>query len=526
MKKLLVLLLSGLLVLGGCTTSNTSPDSTETPDSTEDTVSTSADVIIVGAGGAGLTAAIEAADAGKSVIILEKLLMTGGNTVRSTGGMNAANTPVQDEMVFDIEKESAGVDNMIASAKADYPELAELTETVESQWNEFKANPEGYFDTEELFMLDTLVGGNNINNHELVTILANQSKDSIAWLETFDASLSLVGSFGGASVKRIHKPVNDEGQSIAVGSYLVPILTETAKEKGVEIIFETEVTELVVTDNAVTGVKAGDVTYDAKSVIIATGGFGYNLDMVLEYKPEYEGFVSTNSPSITGDGIKMAQAIGAATVDMEQVQIHPTVHQETSALITEGLRGDGAIMVNNDGVRFCNEVGTRDDVSASIVAQPDGGAWLVVDQKMVDASAVIAGYISKGYTVEGSTVEELATAMNVDSTALTTTLDTWNAAVDAGNDAEFGRTSFANKLDTGNFYAIYVAPGVHHTMGGLEINANTEVLNESGEVISGLYAAGEVTGGIHGSNRLGGNAVSDVIVFGRIAGQNAAAHAE
>lgn len=525
MKKLMALALASLMVLAGCSSApaaNGGNDASPVPEA----ASTEADVLIVGAGGAGMTAAIEAANAGKSVIVIEKAAMTGGNTTRSTGGMNAANTPEQKAMTFDMEKEAGGVEKTLKAAKESYPKLAELTATVEQQWEDFKANPEGYFDTEELFMLDTLVGGKNLNDPELVKVMTTEAKNGIEWLKTIEADLSQVGSFGGASVKRIHKPVNAEGKTVAVGSYLVPILTKTCEDKGVQFVMETAATELVVTDGKVTGVKAGETTYTGKAVILATGGFAANTEMVLQYKPDYEGFVCTNAAGITGDGIVMAQAVGAATVDMEQIQIHPTVSQETSALITEGLRGDGAILVNSEGKRFFDEVGTRDAVSAAEVAQPGGFAWLVVDNKMVTDSAVIQGYIKQKLTVSGETVEELAKAMGVEEVAFAETMEKWNACVEAGKDEEFNRTSFARPLDEGPYYAIKVAPGVHHTMGGLKINTNTEVLNEAGNVISGLYAAGEVTGGVHGANRLGGNAVADIIVFGRIAGQQAAAYAE
>ena len=520
MKKLLVLALAGLMLLSGCASApEKEGNENVTPDASAET---SADVIVVGAGGAGMTAAIEAADAGKTVIVIEKAGMTGGNTTRSTGGMNAAVTPNQDSNEFG---EDAGIEKVLHNAEK-YPELAELAATVAKQYEEYKANPEGYFDTVELYTLDTLVGGKNLNDHELVNVLATQAADGIEWLKTIGADLTSVGSFGGASVKRIHKPLNDEGKTVAVGSYLVPKMTQACEDKGVKILLDTAATELVVTDGAVTGVKAGDTTYTAKSVVLATGGFAFNTEMVLEYKPEYKGFVCTNAPTITGDGIKMATAIGADTVDMDQIQIHPTVSQATSALITEGLRGDGAILVNSEGKRFFDEVGTRDAVSAAEVAQPGGFAWLVIDNKMAEKSNVIQGYIKKKLTVEGEDLNALAAAMEVDAATLTETMDKWNACVEAGKDEEFGRTSFAEKLDAAPFYGIKVAPGVHHTMGGLKINTNTEVLDAEGNAISGLYAAGEITGGVHGANRLGGNAVADIIVFGRIAGQQAAAHAE
>ena len=170
-------------------------------------------------------------------------------------------------------------------------------------------------------------------------------------------------------------------------------------------------------------------------------------------------------------------------------------------------------------------MGTRDVVSAAEVAQTGGYSWLVVDQKMADASSVIQGYIKKGYTVEGKTYEELAEAMGVDSAAFAETMANWNQCVADKTDAEFGRTSFANPLDTAPYYAIKVTAGVHHTMGGLKIDTNTEVLDADGNAIPGLFAAGEITGGVHGANRLGGNAVADFTVFGRIAGKAASDYA-
>lgn len=485
------------------------------------------DVVIIGAGGAGMAAAIEAADAGKTVLIVEKASMTGGNTTRATGGMNAAETPEQVGLEF---KEAAGVEKTLATAKESYPELAELTATVEKQYEDYKASGSTeYFDTVELFELDTLVGGKALNNYDLVKVLAEQSADGIAWLKTVGADLSEVGSFGGASVKRIHKPVKD-GKTIAVGSYLVPILEQAVKDRGIEILFETPATEIIMKDGAVAGIKASsktvNYTINAKAVVIASGGFAGNAEMVESLNPELKGFVSTNAPTITGDGIAMGEAVGAATVDMDQIQIHPTVEQNTAALITEGLRGDGAILVNQEGLRFFDEVGTRDAVSKAEIAQTGGYAWLIVDQAMVDKSSVIAGYITKGYTVQGDTYEALAEAIGCDGAVLKETMEKWNAAVAAGVDEEFGRTSFANPLDTAPYYAIKVSPGVHHTMGGLKINTNTEVLDTNDQVIPGLFAAGEVTGGVHGANRLGGNAVADIIVYGRIAGTNAAAYAK
>ena len=490
-----------------------------------------ADVVVVGAGGAGMTAAITAAAEGKSVVILESQSMVGGNSVRATGGMNAGKTVYQDENEFG---ESAGVEKTLKTAAEKYADnetITALAKTVSEQWAAYQANPTGYFDSVELMELDTMIGGKGINDPELVETLCANSADAIDWLDEHGITLHNVSSFGGASVKRIHRPVNAEGKTVSVGSYMIPLLEENCEKAGVKMMLDTTATEILTDANgAAVGVKAtgasGEtVTVNAKAVVLATGGFGANLDMVVKYKPELKGFMTTNAPGIQGQGIEMAQAIGAATVDMDQIQIHPTVEANTAALITEGLRGDGAILINEEGQRFIDEVGTRDVVSAAEIAQTGSYSWLVVDQAMADASSVIQGYIKKGYTVTGSTYEELGEAMGVDAAAFAETMEKWNGYVEAKNDPDFGRTSFANPLNTAPYYAVKVTAGVHHTMGGLKINANTEVLNEKGEVIPGLFAAGEVTGGVHGANRLGGNAVADFTVFGRIAGAAASDYA-
>ena len=489
------------------------------------------DIVIVGAGGAGMTAAIAAANEGRDVVIVESQAMVGGNSVRATGGMNAAKTPAQDENEFN---EAAGVEKTLetaASEWADNEAITALANTVAEQWAAYQANPEGYFDSVELMELDTLIGGHGINDPALVETLCSNSADAIAWLSEQGIELTSVSSFGGASVKRIHRPVDSEGKTISVGSYMIPLLQSKCEELGVEILLNTTANKILTdADGAAVGIEATDkngaaVTVNAKAVILATGGFGANLDMVVEYKPDLAGFMTTNAPGAQGQGIDMAVAIGAGTVDMDQIQIHPTVEANTAALITEGLRGDGAILVNAEGNRFTDEVGTRDVVSAAEIAQTGSYSWLVIDQAMVDASSVIQGYIKNGYTVSGETYEELAEAMGVDAAAFAATMEKWNAAVAAGVDEEFGRTSFANPLDTAPYYAIKVTAGIHHTMGGLTINPQTQVLAGDGTVIDGLYAAGEVTGGVHGGNRLGGNAVADFTVFGRIAGEQAAAYA-
>lgn len=436
------------------------------------------DCVVVGAGGAGMTAALEAKAAGLNVVIVEKMAMAGGNSVKATGGMNAADTDVQ---------EAYGVE-----------------------------------DTVEIFVEDTMKGGYELNNRELVTKMAEESSEAIEWLEEIGAPLPELSFSGGATNKRIHRP---EGGK-PVGSFIVDALIKNVEEQGIEIIYNTEAKEILTADNAVAGIKAEgkdkNYTINAQAVILATGGFGANEDMYTQYRPELKGFVTTNTPGATGDGIAMAEAVGANLVDIEQIQIHPTVEQTTSLLITESVRGGGAILVNEGAKRFGNELLTRDVVSANIIAEEGGYAYEIFDQQLRDSLSAIEKYVENNIVVQADTIEELAKELGIDEATLVSTVNTWNEAVANQNDAEFGRTTGMEKnISVGPFYAIKIAPGVHHTMGGVEINTEAEVVSKEGTVIPGLFAAGEVAGGVHGGNRIGGTAVTDFVVFGRIAGQSA-----
>lgn len=441
------------------------------------------DVVVVGAGGAGMSAAITAHQEGKKVLVLEKMPYVGGNTTKATGGMNGAETKYQ------------------AAA--------------------------GISDTVEQFVIDTMKGGKEINNKALVELMAKSSAGALEWLETIGAPLPKVSFSGGATNARIHSPEDGSG----VGGYLVNAFEAKLKELGVEILLETEATELIVDGDVVVGVKAesatANYTINAKAVILATGGFGANEEMYCEYRPDLKGTVTTNAPGATGDGIKMAEKIGASTTDIEQIQLHPTVHQETQIMITEGVRGDGAILVNQQGKRFTNEMLTRDKVSAAELALDEQYAFVIFDQKLRDGLKAAEKYIKNGIVTEAATIEELAEKLDIDPATLKETLEAWNACVASGVDTEFGRdTGMEHDLSTAPYYAIQIAPGIHHTMGGLTIDTSTHVLNTDGQVIEGLFAAGEVCGGVHGANRIGGNAVTDIVVFGRIAGQEASKYVD
>ena len=381
----------------------------------------------------------------------------------------------------------------------------------------------------EEFIEDTMNGGHQLNDLALVTTMAENSAEAVEWLESIGAPLPKVAATGGTTHKYLHSP--EDGSP--VGSYLVEKLSAEAEKQGIEIMLNTKATEILMDEGQAVGVMAEDnghvYTVNADAVVIATGGFGSNFEMMCSYDESLANAVTTNHPGATGDGILMAEAVGAATVDMEQIQLHPTVYQETSMLVSEKMRSLGAILVNSDGKRFTNDLATRDAVSAAELQQEGGYAYIIFDQNLVDQNKSAQSYIDNGMTSQGETYEELAQNMGLEGEAVDNfvqTMDTWNQAVANGVDEEFGRNNGMDAdLSTAPFYAIKIAPGIHHTMGGIKIDTDTEVIDTEGNVIPGLYAAGETTGGVHGGNRIGGNAVCDFVVFGRIAGLNAATFA-
>ncbi|MDB1692867.1 hypothetical protein A5867_000017 [Enterococcus sp. 6D12_DIV0197] len=433
------------------------------------------DIVIVGAGGAGMAAALSAKDAGMNPVILEKMPIAGGNTLKSSGGMNASETKFQ---------EAQGIE-----------------------------------DSNELFFEDTLKGGKGTNDQELLHYLVDNSASAIDWLDSMGITLDNISYSGGASVKRIHRPHDGS----AVGTYLVDGLLRNIHEQEIPLFVNADVTKINETGGKVTGVNVKingeekEIAGDA--VVVTTGGFGSNKELIEKYRPDLKGYVSTTSEGSTGDGIKMIEELGGATVDMDQIQVHPTVVQDTGMLISETVRGEGAILVNQQGERFYNELETRDNVSAAITDLPESYAYLIFDNALAGRAKQVDYYKEQGVVVEADTIEALAEKIDVDPATLKKTLDTWNQAVADKADKDFGReTAMDYDLTEGPFYAIQIAPGIHHTMGGVKINTKTQVLKEDGTPITGLYAAGEVTGGIHGQNRIGGNAVADIMVFGRQAG--------
>jgi len=437
------------------------------------------DIVIVGAGGAGLSAAVAAAETNGSlkIVVLEKQGIVGGNTNYSTGGINAAETDIQKEL--------------------------------------------GIEDSKQLFYDDIMRGGKQENIPLLVRNFVEHAPITISWLTGLGADLSDVGLMGGSSVRRTHRPQG----GTAIGPHLMKVLKTASSKDNIEIRTSNKVTGLLTEGNAVIGVKvqnADGSSYKltSKAVIIATGGFGANLDMVTSLQPSLNGFATLNHPGATGDAFNWVTAIGGATIQMANIQIHPTAEATNHILITEAVRGNGAILVNLGGQRFCNEMDTRDIVSAAILKQETGEAFLVFDQAVRKSLASIETYANQHLLSEGATIEELANHVGIPAERLSDAVSRYNAQQKAGHDDDFGRsaTEMPVALETSPFYAVRVTPAIHHTMGGLSVNTETQVLRADGTPITGLYAAGEVTGGLHGANRLGGNGVADIVVNGRLAG--------
>lgn len=442
------------------------------------------DVVIVGSGGAGFSAAVAAHDSGAKVILIEKEPVIGGNAKLAAGGMNAAWT--------------------------DQQKAKNIT------------------DSPELMYKDTMKGGQNINDPALVKILSSHSKDSVDWMTKMGADLTDVGMMGGASVNRSHRPTGGAG----VGAHVVQVLYDNAVKRNIDLRMNTRGIEVLKDDKGsvkgilVKGMYKGYYWVKADAVILATGGFAKNNERVAKLDPSLKGFISTNQPGAVGDGLDVAENAGAALKDMQYIQAHPTLSVKGGVMITEAVRGNGAILVNREGKRFVNEITTRDKASAAILEQTGKTAYLIFDDSVRKSLSKINQYVGLGVAPSADSLAKLGKMEGIDGKALTETVARYNSLVTSGKDTDFERADLPRALNEGNYYAIEITPGVHHTMGGVMIDTKAEVMDAKKQVIPGLYGAGEVTGGVHGANRLGGNAISDIITFGRLAGEEAAKYAK
>ena len=490
------------------------------------------DVVVLGGGGAGLTASITAAQNGAKVILVEKAGSLGGNTLIAGQGFNAcdperqANTEMSEALLGQLK-------SYLDLDPADFGAFAEVLETVKGQINDYIASGSTtLFDSPELHMLHTYMGGKRTGldgtviepDLELARTFATNALDALEWAESIGAQWNdTTSTILGAMWPRSHGLANGN---------VITILTDAAKANGVEIVTDTRANELIVENGKVVGVKAttsegANVTLHANSgVVLATGGFSANAPMLVEYNNYWPGLSdtmpSTNAPTITGDGIVMAKAVGADLVGMGFAQLMPSSHPVDGSLFS-GIWGSAEtqVFVNKEGKRYVNEYAERDVLSKAALAQTDGIFYIICDNKIAK-NADVAGMEAKGNVVVADTLEELAEKLGIPADTFVETIERYNSFVDAQKDDDFGKPLFGEKIDEAPFVATPRSPSLHHTMGGVKIDTNTHVISTEGNVIDGLYAAGEVTGGLHAGNRLGGNAMTDFLVFGRIAGENAA----
>lgn len=456
-----------------------------------------ADVVVVGGGGAGLAAAIAAEKQGAKVVVLEKLDILGGSTNVSEGALNA---------VDPVRQKAQGIEDSV-----------------------------------EKFITQTYEGGHKVGNMDLITYMCENSMKAIEWMESIGCAFKdEVGTATGALWQRSHYPTTPSGNS-----YIRVFEDYIKKSENMTLLTHTNAKELVVENGRVVGVVAegrnGEkvVAKATKGVILATGGFGANKALLKEYNTGVWAHVDvtklgcTNmAQSATGAGIEMAVAIGAGVTGMSDIQLHPCGTPRTGLMENIRTSGRNRIFANIYGDRFVNEGAARDKLAQAIFDQPEQTYWVVVNavrypsRDFVDRNgASIENMVAQGSVIEADTLAALAEKTGMDAAKLQASVDGYNAVVRGEKEDPLGFKA-DNKADVqmteGPWYACKKVPTVHHTMGGLAINTDAQVLNTEGKVIAGLYAAGEVTGGIHGSNRLGGNAIADCMTYGKLAGENAA----
>ncbi len=491
------------------------------------------DVVVIGGGGAGLTASIRAAQAGASVVLIEKTAALGGNTLIAGQGFNAADPERQRkmEMTDSLRKE---LESYLELKPEDVGDFGEVLTTVQAQIREYLASGENYlFDSPELHMLHCYLGGTRTGldgttispDLALIDVFAHSADAALDWAESIGVQWGdTTSTILGAMWPRSHGLVNGN---------IVPILEKAARDAGVEIMLNTRGREITMTDGRATGViaetsdGASVVLHAAKGVVLATGGFSANAPMVVEYNNYWPGLSptmpSTNSAAITGDGINMAKAVGADLVGMGYAQLMPSSHPVDGSLFS-GIWGSAEtqVFVNKEGKRYVNEYAERDVLSKAALDQTDGIFYIICDAKIASNPERIASMEAAGNVVSADTLEELANKLGIPADTFQETIARYNTFVENQVDEDFGKPNFGEKIDTPPFVATPRSPSLHHTMGGVKIDPQAHVISTEGSAIPGLYAAGEVCGGIHAGNRLGGNAMTDFLVFGSIAGTNAA----
>ncbi len=505
-----------------------------------DDIEKTTDVLVIGGGGAGLSAAVTAAENGAQVILVEKAEMLGGNTVRAGGAYNAVDPDRQKSVEVANEKAMESIEKLIdkemkrsssgeETSEIHRKHLADLTYELTEYKNR---NQDHLFDSPSLHILQTYNGGDYAGKIEFIEKLCESSLDILKWLERNGMEWQKdIATVPGGLWPRAHIPKN------AAGVDFITTNKAKAEELGVEIILECAGKDLIVKNGKVIGAfcEKSDGTKviinTNKAVILATGGFAGNKEMREHYDPSLvKELGTTNSPTIQGDGIKIAEKVNANLIGMEYIQCLPWGNPKNGSL-NGWLGGIGVeyyYQVNTDGKRFMAEDGRRDDMTKSLLEQEGAMSFVITDTNRESENSEtnlwgdnIEELVENGTVFRADTVEDLAKQIDVDPVVLKETHEKFNSYVESGVDKDFGRKLFGDKIDKAPFYASPRMPTVHHTMGGIEIDLNCRVLDKNGNVIEGLYACGEVTGGIHGKNRLGGNALVDAHVFGHLAGEQA-----
>lgn len=503
------------------------------------------DVVVIGGGGAGLSAAATVLQQGKSAIVLEKFPAVGGNTIRTGGPINAADPEWQ--RTFDENPgERHTIEALVSKDeseiheeyRADFRALKDEFASYEAQFGEGKGH---LFDSPLLHRMQTYFGGkrtdllgNNIyGQYDLVKILTDRALESVKWLEDIGVEYdkSIVFAPVGALWRRGHKPVKKYGTAFILA------LSEYIEKMNGTIITDSPAKEFLIEDGEIkgmiaTGVNGQKITVRAKAVVLASGGFGANTKMLQQYNTYWasipDDVKTTNSYAMTGDGIVLGQSVGAGLTGMGFTQMMPVADPNTGELFS-GLQvpPENFVIVNKQGKRFINEFAGRDVLTKAALAE-GGLFYLIADDEIKKTAAntsqeKIDRQVEAGTLFKADTLEELALKVGMDPEVLVDTVNKYNSYVEAGEDPEFHKDTFSLKVEKAPFYATPRQPAVHHTMGGLKIDTATRVLDDNNQPIKNLYAAGEVAGGIHAGNRLGGNALADIFTFGRIAGQTAMA---